>query len=104
MKEIQDANVDPELHYVRFVGELQQSQFEHDSGDEGEGAADRSKPLRAAICMSKQASRWLLEAQYLQCDIAFKRVVGYYEFELSGYDRDAKIGNSRLFSFLSHND
>jgi hypothetical protein len=103
MKKIQDSNVAPELHYVRFVGEIE-NQLDNDSGDEGEETADRTKPLRVAICMSKQASRRLLEAQYLQCDIAFKRVVGYYEFELSGYDRDAKIGNSCLFSFLLRND
>lgn len=94
MKNIQDADVAPALHYVRFVGEVHQSQLDHESGDEDEDAADRTKPLRVAICMSKQASHRLLEAQYLQCDIAFKRVVGFYEFELSGYDRSAKIGNS----------
>jgi hypothetical protein len=94
MKETQDADVAPALHYVRFVGEIQQSLLDDDSGDEDEDAADRTKSFRVVICMSKQASYRLTKAQYLQCDIAFKRVVGFYEFELSGYDRDAKMGNS----------
>jgi len=33
----------------------------------------------------------LLQAQYLQSDIAFKRIVGFLEFEIGGMDQNAKI-------------
>jgi hypothetical protein len=39
--------------------------------------------------MSEEGSKRLLRAQYVQSDIAFKRVVGFYEFELAAMDRDA---------------
>lgn len=43
--------------------------------------------------MSKEGSQRLLKAQYVQSDIGFKRVVGFYEFELAGMDRDANTSN-----------
>jgi hypothetical protein len=101
MKKTQDTDIPPALHYVRFVGEMHQNELDPESGDEDDDIADRTKPLRVAICMSKQASYRLLQAQYLQCDIAFKRVVGFYEFELSGYDRDAKIGTNSFYQTRS---
>jgi hypothetical protein len=54
--------------------------------------------LRMIICMSKQSSQRLLAAQYLQSDIAFKRVAGFLEFEIGGSDRNAKIGQFSFFS------
>jgi hypothetical protein len=39
--------------------------------------------------MSKEGSKRLLQAQYIQSDIGFKRVIGFVEFELASLDRDA---------------
>jgi hypothetical protein len=45
--------------------------------------------LRMVVCMSKTGSQRLIRAQYIQSDIGFKRVAGFYEFEIAALDRDA---------------
>jgi hypothetical protein len=60
-----------------------------------------SETLRMVVCMTPSQSRHLLDAQYLQSDIAFKRVVGYYEFELAGWDPINLIGNNFNFFIYS---
>lgn len=56
-------------------------------------------PCRIVICMSPVQSSRLRKAQYLQSDIAFKRVVGFKEFELGGLDRESK--NCELYTVPS---
>jgi len=54
------------------------------------------------ICMTSEGSQHLLNAQYIQSDMAFKHVMGYYEFELAAIDWI--INTSMLLSFsMSHN-
>lgn len=53
------------------------------------------------VCMNKAGSKRLSEAQYIQCDIGFKRVVGFYEFELAAMDRDANTSNFHIPKFVS---
>lgn len=53
----------------------------------------RDEPLRLIICMTKESSARLLEAQYLQSDIGFKRIIGFYEFELGGLDWDSRTSD-----------
>ncbi|KAJ7693792.1 hypothetical protein B0H16DRAFT_1352014 [Mycena metata] len=52
-------------------------------------ALSESKRLRFILCMTAESSERLLTAQYVQSDIAFRRVVGFYEFELGAWERDA---------------
>ncbi|KAG6917541.1 hypothetical protein DXG01_002177 [Tephrocybe rancida] len=69
-------------------------------GDNNEDErTDPTQPLRIVICMTRAASHRLLKAQYLQCDIGFKRVVGFQEFELAGMDRtsNSSITYCRVF-------
>lgn len=47
--------------------------------------------------MSKASSIRLLEAQFLQSDIGFKRIVGFQEFELGGRERGSGTGMTMLF-------
>lgn len=49
--------------------------------------------------MTQEGSKRLLSAQYLQSDMAFKRVVGFYEFELAAVDRISNT-SMRLCSSL----
>lgn len=57
--------------------------FKDDFDDEDSCEANIGEtPFRVVVCMLREASRQLLQAQYLQSDIAFKRVVGFQEFEL----------------------
>ena len=69
------------------------------SAHEEDDSDESGDPLRIVICMSKESSRRLLHAQYLQSDIAFKRVSGFLEFEIGGSNQNANIGGSFLFVF-----
>lgn len=60
-----------------------------------------SVSLRIVVCMTKEGSRGLLKAEYLQCDIGFKRVLGFQEFELAGTDRSNNI-SAILFLLKRH--
>ena len=46
-----------------------------------------SDGVQIIICMTQEGSKHLLNAQYLQSDMAFKRIMGFYEFELAAVDR-----------------
>ena len=91
LKEIQDAELAPALHYIRDITEVPLSNMPaHEEDDSNETAS--GEPLRMIICMSKESSRRLLAAQYLQSDISFKRVAGFLEFVIGGWNQNAKIG------------
>jgi hypothetical protein len=63
---------------------------EHEEDEPG----DTGESLRVIICMTKESSQRLLRAQYLQSDIAFKRVAGFLEFEIGGLNQNAQTGLS----------
>lgn len=46
--------------------------------------------------MMRESSIRLQRAQYLQCDTAYKRIVGFYEFEMACMDRDANTSEFYL--------
>jgi hypothetical protein len=89
LKESQDC-LPPELHYIRYIGEVPISSLTVYEDDEH--IIESDEMLRIIICMTKQSSRRLLRAQYLQSDISFKRVVGFLEFEIGGFNQNASIG------------
>src|SRR5882762_3113251 len=82
LKECQDRDLPPELHYIRYIGEVPVSTLAVFEDDEEPTNVD--KMLRIVICMTKESSHRLLQAQYLQSDIAFKRITGFLEFEIGG--------------------
>ncbi|KAJ7201931.1 hypothetical protein C8J57DRAFT_1102564 [Mycena rebaudengoi] len=93
LKALQDANLPSKDHYIRRMIALDLDTVpRHDEDDWESGAADDK--LRIIICMYRKGSERLVSAcsKYLQSDIAFKRIVGYYEFEIAGMDRDANSG------------
>jgi hypothetical protein len=90
LKESQDRDLPPELHYIRYIGEVPISALTVYEDDEP--INESGEILRIVICMTKQSSHRLLHAQYLQSDIAFKRIVGFLEFEIGGFDQNASIG------------
>ena len=51
------------------------------------GEGDSDHVVQIIICMTQEGSKRLLDTQYLQSDMAFKRIVGFYEFELAAVDR-----------------
>lgn len=100
MKQQQDEQMDPNDHYIRRVIEIAADSMEGYESDEPPTGKDNT--VRIVICMSKEGSERLVNAQYPQSDIAFKRVAGYYEFELASVDRDAntsKLTHQVPFSF-----
>lgn len=89
-KEIQDATIDPSHHYIRTIIDLPDDDLAiHEEDDSEQPASTNNGRTRIIICMTPEASRRLLKAQYLQSDIGFKRIVGFLEFELACMDRDA---------------
>ena len=46
---------------------------------------------RFIVCMTPTQSWSLLQADYVQSDVAFRRVVGYEEFELGAWDAEMKL-------------
>ncbi|KAJ6585422.1 hypothetical protein B0H19DRAFT_927021 [Mycena capillaripes] len=73
--------------YIRRVVDLDSSTFAHHPEDEPLKATEPSR-LKFVVCMGRDGSERLLKTQYVQSDIGFKRVIGFYEFELAGWDRD----------------
>ncbi|THU76535.1 hypothetical protein K435DRAFT_704653 [Dendrothele bispora CBS 962.96] len=86
LKQQQDRLLTNDEYYIRRMLIIPLDQTEE--GDV-ENEDERSKDdLRVVICMTPEASRRLGHTQYLQSDIAFKRIIGFYEFEISTWDRD----------------
>ncbi|KAJ3762632.1 hypothetical protein EV360DRAFT_35312 [Lentinula raphanica] len=87
LKEQQDLSLSPDEHYVRSLLEFPAETLtaDDDDGYDDEGQPS-SAPLRIAVCMSRAGSQRFSQAQYLQSDIGFKRVIGFYEFEIASVD------------------
>ncbi|KAJ7676899.1 hypothetical protein DFH06DRAFT_976937 [Mycena polygramma] len=89
MKLQQDEHLPVDEVYIRYMAEIPSLGLRTDDDDE-ESDSDPHAPFRIAVCMTKEASRRLLRAKYLQSDIAFRRIVGFKEFELGGLERDSR--------------
>ncbi|KAJ3916503.1 hypothetical protein F5877DRAFT_46476 [Lentinula edodes] len=85
----QDSSLEPDAHYIRAVIEIPITELQLDEDDlvEDQPGEVALQPLRIAICMTLEASRRFVKTQYLQSDIGFKRIVGFYEFEVASIDR-----------------
>jgi hypothetical protein len=87
--DMKDASLDP---YIRYLGVLQPGELEGGEEPDDDGLPSEAGGVyRFIVCMSPWSSWSLLRAQYLQCDIAFRRAVGYHEFEIGGWDPDSRI-------------
>jgi len=84
LKEIQDESQPTEAHYIRRIIFMTGYSSHEEDEPRPEGDVDG---VRIVICMTREGSQRLLQAQYLQSDMAFKRVVGFHEFELATIDR-----------------
>ncbi|KAF8078916.1 hypothetical protein FPV67DRAFT_1690345 [Lyophyllum atratum] len=86
LKKVQDETLQPEDHYIRKAFTIDgETMAVHEEDDRH--VPGGSQDVRFVICMTKEASRRLQDTQYVQSDIGFKRVVGFYEFELACFDR-----------------
>ncbi|KZP03707.1 hypothetical protein FIBSPDRAFT_768547 [Athelia psychrophila] len=93
LKEIQDERLPPHSRYIRHIEEIPAHNictYEEDDLDAVD-PRDNVKPIRIVICMDGAASHRLALAQFLQSDIAFKWVTGFFEFEIGGLDRGTNI-------------
>ena len=84
MKKRQDEELSADEAYIRYAADLplHLGNIIHDKDE----LADPQNPIKIVVCMSKESSQRLLDAQFLQSDISFKRIVGFHEFELGGRD------------------
>ncbi|KAF8991724.1 hypothetical protein BDZ89DRAFT_1173203 [Hymenopellis radicata] len=88
---IQTERYPVEAQYIRKIIEVDGKDLTVRSDDECTQSSDREDNLKIIICMTRDQSRRLLKAQYLQCDISFKRIIGQREFILAGLDRNANM-------------
>ncbi|KAJ7029938.1 hypothetical protein C8F04DRAFT_1368646 [Mycena alexandri] len=75
--------------YIRRVVDLDATLFTSHPEDEPSLVPVQKDRLRFILCMGWEGSQRLRTCQYVQSDIGFKRVIGFYEFELAGWERDA---------------
>lgn len=94
LKQEHDLQRLPGERYIRRIIEIPSDELQPEE-DDIYSQADSSDNLRIVVCMTKSGSERLLRAQYVQSDIGFKRVVGFHEFELATFDRDANTSRSR---------
>ncbi|KAF9058435.1 hypothetical protein BDP27DRAFT_1241199 [Rhodocollybia butyracea] len=78
IKQLQDSTLPRDEHYIRAMLQISETLVD----DEQDGVS-LEEPLQIVICMTKEGSRRFSTAQYLQSDIAFKRIIGFYEFEVA---------------------
>ncbi|KAF7969704.1 hypothetical protein HWV62_26160 [Athelia sp. TMB] len=92
LKDEQDKSLPPEKHYIRTIEEISLDGMPVHEEDEFdyEMLADLRRTLRLIVCMTPAQSRRLSRAQYIQSDIAFKRVAGFLEFEIGGLDNNSQ--------------
>ena len=87
MKQRQDLEIPPGHHYIWLIVEIDNKMITEHEEDVFDKVVLHT-PFHMILCMSKAGSERLLQAQYIQSDIGFKHVVGFYEFELACMDRD----------------
>ncbi|KAF7372822.1 hypothetical protein MSAN_00488200 [Mycena sanguinolenta] len=91
LKKQQDEQLPPEEAYIRYLAEIPAVGITSDpSEDDDSEEFDPDVPFRIAVCMTKEGSIRLLQAKFLQSDIAFRRIVGFKEFELGALERPSR--------------
>jgi hypothetical protein len=90
------VNLPPEDHYIQKIIHITGTEAE-EQHEEDEPQGDGDAGLRIVICMSKEGSRCLAKAQYIQSDSAFRRVVDFDEFEMACHDRTNNTSTSTSF-------
>jgi hypothetical protein len=95
LKAYQDSKLPKENHYIRRVLALEVDTTQPDTEEEDDDMIGKDDRLRIIVCMTPEASKRLVSSgRYLQSDIAFRRIVGFKEFEVAGMDRDANTSKS----------
>ncbi|KAJ7860589.1 hypothetical protein B0H14DRAFT_3445994 [Mycena olivaceomarginata] len=89
LKKLQDAKLPAHLHYIRLMLEIDDATLPAHDEDDDDTPPSSDKKTRIIICMAPDSSARLQQAQCLQSDIGFKRIVGFDEFEIASMDRDA---------------
>ncbi|KAJ3873403.1 hypothetical protein F5051DRAFT_337723 [Lentinula edodes] len=102
LKTQQDLILPPEDWYIRRLVEIPASLLKDDSDDVPEDeSVSKTDALRIVICMTSETSQRFITAQHLQSDIGFKRVIGYYEFEVAAVDPDSNTSITYCRVFLT---
>jgi len=94
---MQDHDLPPQEHYIRLAVKVKEVDLLPSSTCEED---ESRQPLQVVICMLPQSSERLQSAQYLQSDIGFKRIVGFYELEIGGIEPKSNIGMAFLSFFF----
>lgn len=100
--------LEPVDRYIRFMKEVDgansddsEEEDEDICESEGQRRPSDTETLKIVICMTSSACKRLVEAQHLQSDIGFKRIVGFYEFEIASVERSSNT-SAFLFTLFRH--
>ncbi|KAG7090286.1 hypothetical protein E1B28_011884 [Marasmius oreades] len=91
LKKQQDSLLDTSDRYIRIVREIPIESHGNDDIEEISEAdvlGQTGNTLKMVVCMTTEGSQRLASAPDIQSDIAFQRVLFFYEFELAALDRD----------------
>ncbi|KAK7026224.1 hypothetical protein R3P38DRAFT_2948380 [Favolaschia claudopus] len=89
LKEWQDTHIDADEHYIRRIIEVPDFPLDEFDAENPIASGSPASTLQIIICMSRTGSERLLKAQYIQSDIAFRRIEEFLEFEMAAMDRIA---------------
>lgn len=90
-KKQQDNTLPQHAHYIRHMNETRL-----DYNGEEDDSTTTDTVFRIVVCMTPESSKRLLSAQYIQCDIGFKRIAGFQEFELGGLEPISRTSKQAL--------
>ncbi|KAJ3964422.1 hypothetical protein EV361DRAFT_812152, partial [Lentinula raphanica] len=89
-KVIQDKERPLGERYIRLMEEVSLPDMRKIANDEDDEDEGEESKFRIVICMFPQRSHDLLKARFIQSDISYKRVAGFKELELVGWDEQSK--------------
>ncbi|KAJ7254283.1 hypothetical protein C8J57DRAFT_1237000 [Mycena rebaudengoi] len=89
LKDKQDKFLAPAECYIRYMKEIP-ALGSFPLKEEDDNLIDQGVAFRIAVCMSKDGSHRLLKSKYIQSDIAFRRIIGFKEFELGALEHNSR--------------
>ena len=90
---MQDKTLEPDHQYIRRMEEFSLEEVDIDEDDDPEDCdGGVGNIICVIVCMTPVNSQRLLRAQFVESDIAFKRVSGFLEFEIGGLENGSRTG------------
>ena len=90
---MQDKTLEPDHQYIRRMKEFSLEGVDINEDDDPEDCdGGAGNIICVIVCMTPVNSQRLLRAQFVESDIAFKRVSGFLEFKIGGLENGSRTG------------